>query len=1019
MKAIVWLFLALLIYAFTVLSPQNYGLDQVELKNEFLDGKFPRVPVAWQLTEAFPNFSISSSITDLRVIPGTDKLLALGKEGLVWVLDNDEADGNAKLVLDISSQVMGNSDAGLLGVAFHPSFNDATSPHSKEIYFFYTYRFEGNQPLYDRLTRFKFSENLDSIIPDSEEVLIQQYDRNWWHNGGAMFFDKEGYLYVSLGDEGGGNDAYKNSQKINTSLFGGIIRIDVDMDSSRSHPIRRYPRSPQGKPAGYPDNINQNYLIPNDNPWISETGSNLEEFFAIGLRSPHRMFYDSLTENIWVADVGQETREEISLISKGSNAQWAYQEGNKQYPNRKPATIIGVETPPIFDYDRNWGGCITGGFVYRGEKYPNLQGKYIFGDYVSKNIWSLDPEQNNKVTFLCKATEARSGIVSFLDSPDGDIYVVTLTGAIFKLSEIIPQETPSLLSQTGAFVDLKDMKPTSGIIPYEVNTPLWSDGASKKRWISIPATSDGITYSPESSWEFPVGTVFIKHFELPVSKDSVVKLETRFFVIGENKQSYGVTYRWNEEGSDAQLIADGELQSREITFIKDEVITSQIWEFPSRAQCLDCHNSNAGHVLGVKTAQLNKSYLYKETGVEDNQLRTWNHVGLFNEDLGEFNTDTLPKLASVTNSSASLQDRVRSYLDANCSFCHRPGGVEAAFDARSSTPIGLQHLIQESVISRNSTEGNKIIKLHDLDSSELWLRDKSLSENKMPPIGKNKLDDGYLKVLKEWILSLQYSVEEAVVCYGDSYTFPDGKTLANIEESFVYSSYLTSSQGLDSIVSTSLVINKHCQEVLLDARICPQDVYIFGEDSLAKTGKYTKVFTSSDNFDSTVVLNLKVEQIDTTLAKSDTALIVNQVGATYQWIDYDAGKAEIEGATDQIYVPSKSGNYGARITVADCSIASEIKNFIVNTITEIDSSDFDSNIKVYPNPVEDYITIHVNDSPASGIIEIMDLQGRLVLSQAFNYQTKISLPLMGMESGTYFLRLTKNDKTAIVKIMKK
>ena len=1019
LKVVLLLFLATLIYAFTVLSPRNYGLNSIALKNEFLDGKLPRLPGAlWKLTKVFPNFSVTPLTINMKQIPGTNKLLVLGRDGLVWVIDNNEANGEPTLVLDISQQVMGVGDAGLLGVAFHPDFNDATTSHRGEIYLFYTYRYGGDEPLYDRLARFKFSESLDTIIPSSEEVLIQQYDRNIFHNGGDMFFDKEGYLYVSLGDEGGGYDPYKNSQKINASLFSGIIRIDVDLDSSRSHSIRRYPLPPYGRPEGYPDNINQHYMIPNDNPWVSESGENLEEFFAIGLRSPHRMHYDTLTENIWVADVGQESREEISILTKGSNAQWVFHEGNKYYWYLKPDSVIGVETPPIFEYDRGVGGCIIGGFVYRGDKYPNLEGKYIFGDYVSKNIWALDPEQDNKVTFLCEAIESRP--VSFLSTSDGWIYVLTQDGGIFKLTDVVPQDFPSLLSQTDAFTDLKNMVPASGIVPYGVNTPLWSDGASKQRWISVPKASGGITYSQDSLWDFPVGTVFIKHFELPVSKDSTVKLETRFFVIDENKQGYGITYKWNEQGTDAELIGEGELISEEISILKDEVTSSQTWTFPSRAQCMDCHNQNAGYVLGVKTAQLNRPFIYEQTGTEGNQIQTWNHLGLFGEDLGYVDPSELPRLVSISDTSATLQSRVRSYLDANCSFCHQPGGVEAAFDARSNTPLLLQHLVNGEVTSRNSTLGNKIIKPNDLDSSELWLRDKSLGDDKMPPIGRNKLDNDYLKVLEDWIMSLQSfsSTEEDTICYGDSYTFPDGEILANIESSTTHNSHLTSSQGTDSIVTTSLVVNSHCYKIAVDAYICSGESYPFGLNNLATAGEYTQTFTSHDNFDSTVVLSLKIVQIDTTLTVLDTALLVNYPEATYQWLDYDAGNAEIEGETGSIYVPHKSGRYRARITTDSCSVLSEVKSFGSETVTGIEKNDFGSALKVFPNPTEGRMTVSFSDKATSGIVEVTDLSGRRILRKAFYDEREINIQI-NAATGSYLLNITGGNKTATIKVLKK
>ncbi|WKN33477.1 PQQ-dependent sugar dehydrogenase [Porifericola rhodea] len=964
--------LALLIYSFILFSPLDYGLDQVSLKEEFLDGVFPRLgstTTTWTLEQVFPNFS-HFPINDLVEVPGSNKLLALGKAGKIWIFDNDESNGEPRLVLNINKKVEASGDDGLLGIAFHPKFNDTSSIHAREIYIFYTYKYKNyEEPLYDRLSRFKFSENLDSIISSSEEILIQQYDRSYIHNGGDMFFDNEGYLYVSLGDEGEPNDHFGNSQKINSALFGGIIRIDVDMDSSRSHPIRRYPQTPY-KPESFPDNINDHYMIPNDNPWLSEEGDYLEEFFAIGFRSPHKMYYDTLTENIWVADVGQAAREEISLIKKGSNAQWAYKEGTKNFLKSKPKVLIGTETPPIFDYGRDLGGAIIGGFVYRGDKYPSLNNKYIFADFVSRNIWALDPENGNTVTQLSNSGGKGGGIVSLLNDSSGNIYILTLRGVIFKLIAPTTNKIPKLLSETKAFSDMGKLTPSPGIIPYEVNSPLWSDGAHKKRWISIPNKSKGISYSQDSTWEFPVGTVFIKHFELPVKKDSAIRLETRFFIIDEEGKGYGLTYKWNQEGTDAELIDNGELISKEFTLIKEGVKISQTWNFPSRDQCITCHNGNAGQVLGVKTSQLNKEKLYESTGIRDNQLRTWNHLELFSENLDSVEFSTLPALASIHDTTATLEVRVKSYLDANCSYCHRPEGVEAAFDARSSTPLSLQGLINQDIVGRNSLTGNKVVKPHDLDSSELWLRDNSLSENKMPPIGRNTLDVGYLKVLKSWIMSLQpYTTEEeVVVCEGDSYIFPDGTSLTNIDSSMTHSSQFIASNTLDSTIITHIVVNK----------------------------------------------------IDTTISVIDSVLIANEdEAATYQWLVHEQGSSIIEGETSQSYIPKEAGTYSVIITKNNCSVRSEVKVVEPEIITGIEKNDFGSELNIYPNPTEGHLTISIGDKQSDGLIRITDVSGKTTLEKPFENQKKIELYIDG-ESGSYILNITgETGKAAVVKILKK
>jgi len=176
--------------------------------------------------------------------------------------------------------------------------------------------------------------------PNSELVLVNMYDQHLWHNGGGMFFGADGYLYWSSGDEGDTDDFYHDTQKINKGLFSGVLRIDVNQDPTKSHPIRRQPISGTNPPAGWLPSFTTNYYIPNDNPFVNPNGSVLEEFYAIGFRSPHRMTLDPPTGQIWLGDVGDSSREEVDIIVKGGNYQWAYQEGyNFPGPNAKPAKI--------------------------------------------------------------------------------------------------------------------------------------------------------------------------------------------------------------------------------------------------------------------------------------------------------------------------------------------------------------------------------------------------------------------------------------------------------------------------------------------------------------------------------------------------------------------------------------------------------------------------------------------------------------------------------------------------------
>ena len=251
---------------------------------------------------------------------------------------------------------------------------------------------------------------------------------------------------------------------------------------------------------------------------------------------------------------------------------------------------------------------------------------------------------------------------------------------------------PRLLSQTGAFQNTAALVPDDALIPYDVIVPFWSDGAVKLRWVSLPI------FAPAGEWVFPRGTVFVKTFELATNEmnpNSLRRLETRLLVCATNGGVYGVVYKWRADNRDADLL---ETNLTEAIPIKTATgVRTQMWYYPSRADCLTCHTANAGYVLGVKTRQLNRDFNYP-SGVTDNELRAWNHIGLFDTNLSDTAMTKFPKLARLDDTTRSLEDRARSYLDANCAQCHRPKGTVAYFDARYDTPLADQNLIDGPVL---------------------------------------------------------------------------------------------------------------------------------------------------------------------------------------------------------------------------------------------------------------------------------------------------------------------------------
>mgnify|MGYP005842909493 CR=1 FL=1 len=654
---------------------QAYGLTSRGPSPAYLN--MPANPASgtggWAAVDAFPNLTFPDPVGFVPR-PGTNRLWVYCRQGQIFEIENDPATTARTLILDLSGRCQGWDDSGLLGLAFHPRFGQAGDPRRADFYVWYNHnpdpviapaRPPGSLVTTDnRLSRFALPDGVTAADPNSERVLIRQRRTHLWHNGGGMFFHPgDGFLYLSVGDIFGREG--ETTQRLDRGLFSGVLRIDVDRDPNRSHPIRRQPL----------DGETTDYYIPNDNPWSGQSGV-LEEFWCIGLRSPHRMTLDAVTGRIWVGDVGSNFREEVNIVERGANYGWNFREGSTG--GVVPSPLIGNLRGPVWEYAHDTGGnAVMGGYVYRGSRFAaDLGGRYVFGDYGSRRVWAMTYDGTNPpgVTLLCELPAAVSssygnGLGGFGVDAAGELYMIRVgsQGKIFCLERSGGGGTiPPLLSQTGVFRDLAALATTPAMVPYTVNSPLWSDGALKQRWVSVP-DNQRVGFAPTGEWFFPAGTVFVKHFEIRADDANpgvIRRLETRLLVRTADGAVYGVTYRWRPDGSDAELLPDGRDETIDIRTVGGGTRTLQ-WRYPSRAECLSCHNPQAGFVLGVKTRQLNGPFGYP-TGVTDNQLRTWNRIGMFNPTLDEAAIPGYARMVDVSDATASMETRVRSYLDANC-----------------------------------------------------------------------------------------------------------------------------------------------------------------------------------------------------------------------------------------------------------------------------------------------------------------------------------------------------------------
>jgi uncharacterized repeat protein (TIGR03806 family) len=755
-----------------IVSEKSYGLTNRAPVGAFLNGVMPEVAPGisgnWSAIIAFTNLVFTNSV-GLTSVPGSDELCVWEREGRIWRFRNSPGTTEKKLILDVSNQCQGWDDSGLLGIAFHPGF--ATN-HFMFVYYTWvrpgtvtgspTTRPVPNLPdtYHDRLERYTLDAN-GMAIPGSVKIFVDLTNQTVWHHGGGMFFHPtDGFLYWTDGD----NSVGDNDQIIDKSLYSGVFRIDVDCRGGDvSHAPPRQPT----------DGFTANYFIPNGNPFVGESNV-LEEFFCLGLRSPHRMTYDAPSGKIFIGDVGESSREEIDVIGPGEsglNFQWNRCEGNL---GKMTAPFIGISRGPLLDYPHTDGRAVIGGYVYRGREFArDLGGKYIFGDNVMRIIWALDETATPvKKTLLCvmpkgagpNAGTDYTGLSSFGTDADGEIYFCQMSsigGRIFKLQRGGPPPParllPKLLSQTGAFADLARLQPANFLIPYSVNSPLWSDGAMKTRWFTIP-TKAVVGFAANGEWTFPAGSVFVKNFDLPVDDTNqkiLRRLETRILVRDTNGTVYGASYKWRADDSDADLVTVGTNEDIEVKTATGT--RTQKWFYPGRQDCLTCHTTVSGGVLGLNTRQLNGSFKYPN-GVNGNQLYTLGHLGIFDAAFDDRKIYAYPRLVNVTNTAAALQLRARSYLDANCAMCHRPGSAGAFFDARFDTPLKKQNLINGAVANRLGIGGANVIVPGDTNKSILFKRIRITGEGQMPPLARNLVDDKAVAVIGRWISTLHAAV---------------------------------------------------------------------------------------------------------------------------------------------------------------------------------------------------------------------------------------------------------------------
>lgn len=701
----------------------------------------PEPPDPYQPEVAFPFLKFNEPLA-ISALPNTNRFIVAERGGKVWAFENHPLAARRDLVLDIGPTVM--------GLTVHPKF--ASNGH---IYVTHIEEVGTGDDAKKtvHVKRFTITDQT-TLKADRTATQIIQWPADG-HTGGCMRFGPDGYLYIAVGDSSGIADALHTGQDI-SDLAGSILRIDVD--------------HPDGERA---------YSVPKDNPFVGRENTR-PEIWSYGHRQPWRFSFDR-KGNLWACEVGQDLWEMVNLIQKGGNYGWSVMEGSHPFRPERPKGPTDF-IKPIVEHPHTEARSLTGGYVYYADRLKELQGAYIYADYDTGKMWSLRFE-NGKVTDHRVLADTQLRTVTFGQGVRGEVFMVDFAGGY--IHQLVPAPPPvadgptfpTKLSDTGLFTSTKDYTPQPGLIPYSVNSPLWSDHAEKDRFIALPGKSqiefDVVTYPQPApgappGWRFPDNTVLVKTFSLEMetgNPESRRRLETRILhhkkmpgIDDEYGAQFwrGYTYIWNDEQTDA-FLADAKGVDQTFT-IKDANAEGgqreQAWHFPSRDECTLCHTMSAKYVLGVNTLQMNRDHDYGD-GKPVNQLTQLQQLGIFATPPKE-TPDKLPRLVDYRDKSASIDDRARSYLHSNCAHCHRKwGGGNADFQLLSPLPLADTGTV-------NVKPGQGKFKLNDPRNiipgdpsrSMVYHRMTLKGLGRMPHIASKVVHEEAVQLIGEWIKQL-------------------------------------------------------------------------------------------------------------------------------------------------------------------------------------------------------------------------------------------------------------------------
>ncbi len=715
----------------------------------------PEPPLPYVLQRVYPGVGFDKPVS-IHPIPGEPRMVVCEQPGRIKSFLTEGDSDRVDLMADFSVQPPPLSEVArgdgksitVFNLAYHPRFEVnrtvvvcyivGGTPNAKT---------DGTH-----IATFEVSRTEPPVLLLETERTILRFGAGG-HNGCTVAFDNDGLLHISTGDGASPTppDPHDHGQNVG-DLHSAILRIDIDRMSRDG------------------DGNERPYAIPADNPFVDHPGAR-PEVYAYGFRNPWRMSFDRQTGDLWVGDVGWEAWEMVYRVRRGGNYGWPIKEGPG---DARPDAVRGPT--PILPADvalsHSEAASVTGGVVYRGDRLPEIKGQYVFGDWVTRKYWAVAFDEQQVLSFR-EIAFGPVKPVSFELDHDGELLILDYNSTgVSGIYRLIPNPAPpsdlpfpKRLSETGLFSSTLPLRPADGVIAYEIQAPMWRDGATTQYHLAIPELgkakflekSQRITDIFRTKVVLPPGSVLVKTYwmETTVGDPSTRRpIETQIshnIALGDWNF---YTFRWSGDASDAELVsAGGDIQPLRI---EDSSAPDGHWDlnwsFASRTQCRTCHTPWRGETLSFVDVQLRND---RKSLDSLHQLSDGGWLDVDPALPAQVDGQTVT-LVNPNDESRSIDQRARSYLHANCSHCHLFGGSSsAAFDVSIEKLLDATGLVDTMPMRGDcQLDEARLIAPGALERSVLLYRMAKLGSGRMPAIGINRVDHEGVDLISRWIAGL-------------------------------------------------------------------------------------------------------------------------------------------------------------------------------------------------------------------------------------------------------------------------